>query len=70
MSGSDQGYPHDNLRHVVITATCFAFILSTAAVGFRLVSRKINHNSLFLDDYLIIGALVHHGFGVVFELEN
>jgi hypothetical protein len=52
------GYDHDNLRHVVITSTCFAFILSTTAVGFRIISRGINGSGLFLDDWLIILALV------------
>ncbi|CAG8061293.1 unnamed protein product [Penicillium salamii] len=51
------GYDHDNLRHVVITSTCFAFILSTTAVGFRIISRAINGKGLFLDDWLIILAL-------------
>ncbi|KAJ5339665.1 hypothetical protein N7452_006393 [Penicillium brevicompactum] len=52
------GYDHDNLRHVVITSTCFAFILSTTAVGFRIISRAINGNGLFLDDWFILLALV------------
>ncbi|KAJ5356136.1 hypothetical protein N7517_010745 [Penicillium concentricum] len=52
------GYDHDNLRHVVITSTCFAFILSTTAVGFRIISRMINGSGLFLDDWLIIIALI------------
>lgn len=52
------GYPRDNLKHVVITATCFAFILSTLSVGFRLISRKLNGKGLYLDDFFIMGALV------------
>ncbi|CDM30642.1 hypothetical protein DTO013E5_2422 [Penicillium roqueforti] len=52
------GYEHDNLRHVVVTSTCFAFILSTTAVGFRIISRKINGSGLFVDDWLIIIALI------------
>jgi hypothetical protein len=55
---TEHGYDHDNLRHVVITATCFAFILSTTAVGFRIISRAINGTGLFVDDWLIIFALV------------
>lgn len=55
---NSHGYDHDNLRHVVITSTCFAFILSTTAVGFRVISRAINGNGLFLDDWFIILALV------------
>ncbi|GKZ95726.1 hypothetical protein AnigIFM59636_009734 [Aspergillus niger] len=54
----DLGYDHDNLRHVVITATCFALILSTVSVGLRLYCRKITGTKVFFDDYLIIVALV------------
>lgn len=52
------GYDHDDLRHVVITSTCFAFVLSTTAVAFRIISRKINGTGLFLDDILMLSALV------------
>ncbi|KAJ5747170.1 uncharacterized protein N7511_008866 [Penicillium nucicola] len=55
---TEHGYDHDNLRHVVITATCFAFILSTTAVGFRIISRGLNGSGLFADDWLIIFALL------------
>ena len=60
MSGeaTSTGVNHDNLRHVVITSTCFAFILSTTAVVFRILSRKINGSGLFVDDWLMISALV------------
>ena len=51
--------PPENLHHVVITATCFAFVLSTTAVGLRLYSRHLVGSRLFLDDYLMIGALVN-----------
>ncbi|GLA66745.1 hypothetical protein AtubIFM55763_010160 [Aspergillus tubingensis] len=53
----DLGYDHDNLRHVVITATCFALILSTVSVALRLYCRKITGTKVFFDDYLIIVAL-------------
>jgi hypothetical protein len=46
------GYPRDNLKHVVITATCFAFILSTFLVGFRPISRKLNGKGLYLDVFI------------------
>ncbi|EPS32393.1 hypothetical protein PDE_07353 [Penicillium oxalicum 114-2] len=60
MSGeaTSTGVNHDNLRHVVITSTCFAFILSTTAVVFRILSRKINGSGLFVDDWLMISALI------------
>ncbi|KAJ5101914.1 hypothetical protein NUU61_004136 [Penicillium alfredii] len=54
----EHGVDHDNLRHVVITSTCFAFILSTTAVAFRVLSRKVNRTGLFLDDILMILALI------------
>lgn len=57
--GQDPVLPPDNLHHVVITATCFAFILSTTAVGLRLYSRYVVGSRLFFDDYLMIGALVN-----------
>ncbi|OQE10268.1 hypothetical protein PENVUL_c004G08074 [Penicillium vulpinum] len=59
------GYDHDNLRHVVITSTCFAFVLSTTAVGFRIISRIINGSGLFLDDWLIIiGLIFEYGISI------
>lgn len=54
----DLGYEQGNLRHVVITATCFAFLLSTVSVALRLWVRKITNTGLFLDDYLILASLV------------
>ncbi|KAL4781101.1 hypothetical protein BJX76DRAFT_363881 [Aspergillus varians] len=59
------GYLHENLRYVVITATCFALIVSTIAVILRLLCRKITRTKLFLDDYLIIGALIFE-YGISF----
>lgn len=52
------GPDQDNLRHVVITATCFALTLSTVSVALRLLCRRITKTKVFLDDYLIIVALV------------
>lgn len=54
----DLGYSHDDLRHVVITATSFALILSTVSVILRLLCRVVTKTKMFLDDYLIIIALV------------
>lgn len=58
----DKGYDDHNLRHMVITSTCFAFILSTTAVAFRIISRKVNGTGLFLDDLFIILGLVRVSF--------
>lgn len=49
---------HDNPRHLVVTFTCFAFIPSTTVVGFQILSRKVNGTGLFIDDYLMLSALV------------
>lgn len=54
----DLGYAQDNLRYVVITETCFAFLLSTVSVALQLWVRKITRTGLFLDDYLILESLV------------
>ncbi|KAL4800665.1 hypothetical protein BDV19DRAFT_375366 [Aspergillus venezuelensis] len=62
---SETGYSHDNLRHVVITATSIALVLSTIAVILRLLCRRITKTKLFLDDYLMIGALVFE-YGISF----
>jgi hypothetical protein len=68
MGQNVHGYDHDNLRHVVITSTCFAFILSTTAVSFRIISRAINGSGLFLDDWLIILALVSERNYTIYSL--
>ncbi|KAL4970637.1 uncharacterized protein BDV14DRAFT_186423 [Aspergillus stella-maris] len=62
---NETGYSHDNLRHVVITATSFALVISTIAVVLRLLCRRITKTKLFLDDYLMIGALVFE-YGISF----
>ncbi|KAE8355444.1 hypothetical protein BDV28DRAFT_146119 [Aspergillus coremiiformis] len=62
---SELGYSHDNLRPVVITATCLALVLSTASVILRLVCRRIMKTKWFVDDYLIIGALIFE-YGISF----
>ncbi|GIK05409.1 hypothetical protein Aspvir_009518 [Aspergillus viridinutans] len=54
----DFQHPNQNLRRSIIIALYFAFILSTAAVVLRLVARKINGTRLYLDDYLIVVALL------------
>lgn len=54
----DFEHPNESLRRSIIVALYFAFILSTAAVGVRLLARRLNGTGLFLDDYLILVALV------------
>ncbi|KAF7594151.1 hypothetical protein BBP40_010000 [Aspergillus hancockii] len=69
----DFQHPDQDLRRSIIIALYFAFILSTAAVGLRLLARKINGTKLFLDDYLILIALLFKygcSIGVVILLYN
>ncbi|KAI9933726.1 hypothetical protein MW887_004798 [Aspergillus wentii] len=63
MEAGDDGYLRHNLKHVVITATCFAFVLSTVSVGLRILSRRMVRSGLFMDDFLIMLALVFE-FGI------
>ncbi|KAE8375727.1 hypothetical protein BDV26DRAFT_294736 [Aspergillus bertholletiae] len=54
----DFEHPNQNLRRSIIITLYFAFILSTVAVGLRILARKMNGTRLYLDDYLIIIALL------------
>ncbi|KAI9372375.1 hypothetical protein BJX61DRAFT_542783 [Aspergillus egyptiacus] len=69
----DFGHPNQDLRRSIIIALYFAFIMSTGAVGLRLAARRLNRTGLFLDDYLIIVALLFKygcSIGVVILLYN
>lgn len=54
----DFEHPNEELRRPIKVALVFAFTLPTLAVGLRLFARKVSGQRLFLDDYLIILALV------------
>lgn len=54
----DFKHPNPALRRSITIALIFAFFLSTVAVGLRLLARRVSGNRLYLDDYLIIIALV------------
>ncbi|KAE8418976.1 hypothetical protein BDV36DRAFT_308230 [Aspergillus pseudocaelatus] len=54
----DFEHPNQNLRRSIIIALYFAFILSTTAVALRLLARRLNGTRLYLDDYLILIALL------------
>ncbi|BCS04486.1 putative integral membrane protein Pth11-like [Aspergillus luchuensis] len=54
----DFQHPNENLRRSTIIALYFAFIMSTVAVALRLLARKITGSRLYLDDYLMIIALL------------
>ncbi|GAB1190907.1 hypothetical protein APSETT444_000073 [Aspergillus pseudonomiae] len=54
----DFEHPNQNLRRSIIITLYFAFILSTTAVALRLLARRMNGTRLYLDDYLILLALL------------
>ncbi|PWY78367.1 integral membrane protein [Aspergillus heteromorphus CBS 117.55] len=69
----DFDHPNERLRRSLIIAICFAFILSTTAVGLRLLARRVTGARLYLDDYLIMIALLFKygcSIGVVIILFN
>ncbi|PYH42263.1 putative integral membrane protein Pth11-like [Aspergillus saccharolyticus JOP 1030-1] len=69
----DFDHPNQQLRRSVIIALPFAFALSTIAVVLRLVARRITGTRLYLDDYLILVALLFKygcSIGVVILLWN
>ncbi|KAJ5167711.1 uncharacterized protein N7482_003305 [Penicillium canariense] len=69
----DFEHPNQAIRHSLIVALVFAFTLPTVAVGLRLLARRLTGNRLFLDDYLIIVALLFKygcSIGVVILLFN
>ncbi|KAJ5899871.1 hypothetical protein N7495_004615 [Penicillium taxi] len=55
----DFEHPNEELRRSVTIALVFAFTLSTLAVGLRIWARKMTGSKLFLDDHLILLALVN-----------
>ena len=59
----DFDHPNEELRRSVKIALVFAFTLSTVAVALRILARKITGSKLFLDDYLILIALVWTHYG-------
>lgn len=54
----DFEHPNPGLRRSITIALVFAFTLSTLSVGLRVLARRISGQRLFLDDWLIIVALV------------
>ncbi|KAJ5892209.1 uncharacterized protein N7473_008437 [Penicillium subrubescens] len=69
----DFEHPNERIRHSLIVALVFAFTLPTVAVGLRLLARRMTGNRLFLDDYLILVALLFKygcSTGVVILLFN
>ncbi|KAJ5162129.1 hypothetical protein N7492_007521 [Penicillium capsulatum] len=54
----DFEHPNPGLRRSITIAIVFAFTLSTISVGLRILARRISGQRLFLDDWLIIVALL------------
>lgn len=54
----DFEHPNEGLRRSITIALVFAFSLSTISVGLRLLARRMSGQKLFLDDWLILVALV------------
>ncbi|KAJ5788568.1 hypothetical protein N7457_003558 [Penicillium paradoxum] len=54
----DFEHPNEDLRRSITIALCFAFTLSTLSVALRILARKMTGSKLFMDDYLILVALL------------
>lgn len=54
----DFEHPNPELQRSVVIGVCFGFLLSGIAVALRVVARKMTKSKLFLDDYLIMVALL------------
>ncbi|KXG53624.1 uncharacterized protein PGRI_006740 [Penicillium griseofulvum] len=54
----DFEHPNKALRRSMTIALVFAYTLSTLSVGLRILARKMTGSRLFMDDYLIIMALI------------
>ena len=59
MSRGVNGISHLNSRQVqIVSVTSMLIFLSTLAVGLRFVSRRISTGKFYMDDYVIVFALV------------
>ncbi|KAJ5611147.1 hypothetical protein N7510_007866 [Penicillium lagena] len=54
----DFQHPNEHIRRPIQISLVFAFTLSTLAVVLRLVARRLTSSKLFLDDWLILVALL------------
>lgn len=54
----DFEHPDQQLRWSITVGLVFAFMLSTIAVGLRFLARRLAGGRLYLDDWLILVALV------------
>lgn len=54
----DFEHPNEDLQRSVKISLVFSFLLPTIAVALRILARRLNGSRLYLDDYLILVALV------------
>jgi len=54
----DFEHPNEHIRRPIQISLVFAFTLPTIAVALRLLARRLTGSRLFLDDWLILIALV------------
>lgn len=57
-TSGDFEHPNPQLRWSITVGLVFAFLLSTVAVGLRFLARRLAGGRLYLDDWLMLVALV------------
>lgn len=57
-TSGDFEHPNPQLRWSITVGLVFAFLLSTVAVGLRFLARRLTGGRLYLDDWLMLVALV------------
>jgi hypothetical protein len=57
-TSGDFEHPNEELRWSISVGLVFAFLLSTVAVGLRFLARRVAGGRLYLDDWLMLVALV------------
>ncbi|KAJ5089758.1 hypothetical protein N7532_008442 [Penicillium argentinense] len=57
-SSGDFEHPNQKIRWSMTVALVFAFLLSTVAVGLRFLARRLAGGRLYLDDWLMLVALI------------
>lgn len=57
-TSGDFEHPNEQLRWSITVGLVFAFLLSTVAVGLRFLARRLAGGRLYLDDWLMLVALV------------
>ncbi|CAI7672142.1 unnamed protein product [Penicillium pancosmium] len=57
-TSGDFEHPNEQLRWSITVGLVFAFLLSTVAVGLRFLARRLAGGRLYLDDWLMLVALL------------